>query len=434
VTPFRRLWLAQSVSLLGDFVAVFAVQVAVTFRMHGSPRDMAGVFIAGLIPGMILGPLAGTFADRWDPRRVMISSDLARGVLILLLPFARSLHEIYSISFAISCVSSFFSPAQAIKVPLLVPRERLLAATAKMQQTMQLVRIASPAIASALVGWWGERACYYADAGSFVFSAALLATLRYARPPVASRPAAVWSELATGVRFLFGDPRFSPVVFSMTMGTFAAGCFASLASLYVRDVLHRGPSVLAMISSLIGAGTVAGSTVLGRYSRGRDPHLLIPAGISGVGASILLFAWIPRPIAALIGSAGMGLAVAVVMVAATTLLQGETPPAMRGRVSGAAASLTAFAQLAAMLLSGTWASSIGIRGVFLVSAALLFATAGSAFYRHLKLNKIHRVAVGRHAPQVVDLAEVIVEMPMQVNQKLRGGERVAKDHFGERAA
>src|ERR1022692_4904656 len=118
---------------------MFAVQVAVTFRMHGSPRDMAGVFIAGLIPGMILGLLAGTFADRWDPRRVMILSDLARAVLILLLVFAGSLNEIYLVSFAIGCASSFFSPAQAIAVPLLVPRERLLAAIARMQQTMQLV-------------------------------------------------------------------------------------------------------------------------------------------------------------------------------------------------------------------------------------------------------------------------------------------------------
>ena len=391
MTPFRRLWLAQSVSLLGDFVAVFAVQVAVTFRMHGSPRDMAGVFIAGLIPGMILGPVAGTLVDRWDrewgPRRVMIGSDLARGALILLLAFAGSLREIYAISFAVSCASSFFNPAQAITLPRLVPRERLLAANARMQQTMQLVRIASPAVAGALLAWLGERACYVTDSASFVLSAALLSTLRYTRPAVAPRPAdPVWNEFANGVRFLFRDPRFSPVILAMTMGTFAAGCFASLASLYVRDTLHRGPSVLALIGSLIGAGTVAGSAVLNRHSRKFDAHLLIPVGMTGVGASILLLAAIPHTVAAYIGSAGMGLAVASVMVAATTMLQGETPPAMRGRVSGASASLAALAQLSALLLAGTWAASIGIRGVFLVSAALLFATAGSGFLHRKQIH------------------------------------------------
>lgn len=385
MTPFRRLWLAQSVSLLGDFVAVFAVQVAVTFRMHGSPCDMAGLFIAGLLPGMILGPVAGALVDRWDrgwgPRRVMIGSDLARGVLILLLAIAGSLREIYAISFAVSCASSFFNPAQAMTLPRLVPRERLLAANARLQQTMQLVRIASPAVAGALLAAWGERACYVADSASFVLSAAMLSTLRYTRPVAAPRPAGVWSELAAGMHFLLRNPRFSPVVLAMTAGTFAAGCFASLASLYVRDTLHRGPSVLALIGSLIGAGTVAGSAVLSRYARRLDPGFLIPVGMTGVGASILLMAAIPRTDAAYIGSAGMGLAVALVVVAAATTLQGETPPAMRGRVSGASASLAALAQLAALLLAGAWAASIGIRGVFLVSAAVLFATAGNGLLR-----------------------------------------------------
>jgi DHA3 family macrolide efflux protein-like MFS transporter len=414
VTPFRRLWLAQSVSLLGDFVAVFAVQVAITFRMHGTARDMAGVFIASLIPGILLTPFAGVFADRWDPRRTLIASDLARAVLILLLAFAASLPQMYAISFAVGCVSSFFNPALAITVPLLMPRDRLFAATARLQQSMQLVRIVSPAVAGALAGCWGERACYYADSASFVFSAALLATLRYSRPPVEKRPAAAVSdvvndgvndvvrevvgELATGIRFLFGDPKLSFVVLSITLGTFAAGCFGALASLYVRDLLHRGPALLALISSLIGAGTVAGSAVLGGFFRGRDHSFLISTGTTGVGASILLFAAIPTPAAALIGSVGMGLSVALVMAAATALLQGATPTGLRGRVSGASASLASCAQLAAMTLSGACAASLGIRGVFLISAALLFATALTATLRASKLDEIHGAALRQHAP------------------------------------
>ena len=74
----------------------------------------------------------------------------------------------------------------------------------------------------------------------------------------------------------------------------------------------------------------------------------------------------------------MGISVAVVMVAASVMLQGETPPELCGRVSGASASLTSLAQLAALTLSGLAATRVGIRGVFLVSAALLFATAVGA--------------------------------------------------------
>jgi MFS family permease len=350
--------------------------------MHGSASDMAGVFIASLVPGIVLGPVAGMFVDYWDPRRTMIASDLARGVLVLLLTRAVTLPQIYAISFAVSCFSSFFAPSRAITLPLLVPADLLLAANARIQQSMQMVRIVSPAIASALVAAFGERICYAADSATFFCSALLLTTVRYSRPAKRAPPGSVFRDLGAGFVFLFADPRFSFVVFSMTAGTFAAGCFGALAPVYVRDVLHLGPPLLGMIGMLIAAGTVAGSTAMSGCTRLRDPRRLIGYGMAAVGASILLIAAQPTQAAALIGSAGMGLGVAVVVLAAAVMLQGETPPELRGRVSGAAAALTSAAQLAAMLLSGMWARHLGIRGVFALSAALLFATGAYAFLRN----------------------------------------------------
>src|SRR5580704_12633369 len=153
---FRRLWLGQVVSIFGDFVALFAVQVAITFRMHGTPEDVTGGMVAYLVPFAVIGPLAGVFVDRWNVRWTMIASDLSRGVLIVLLAFASNLSQLYAILFTVSCVSSFFMPAQSVTVPLLVKREGLMAASGLMQQTLQLVRIFAPSAASALVGWLGE--------------------------------------------------------------------------------------------------------------------------------------------------------------------------------------------------------------------------------------------------------------------------------------
>jgi len=365
---------AQTISLVGDFLALFAVQVAIVFRMHGSASDMASVFIASLVPGIVLGPVAGMFADRWDSRRTMIASDAGRGVLVLLLLGATTVPQICAISFAVSCFSNFFAPARAITLPLLVAPDLLLAANARIQQSMQVVRIASPAVASALVAAFGERICYAADCATFFCSALLLATLRYERTGNRSPPCALFRDLGAGFGFLFTDSRFSFVMFSMAAGTFAAGCFGALASVYVRDILHGGPPLLGMIGMLIAAGTVTGSVLLGSSRLARhDPQRLIGCGMAAVGASLLLIAAEPTQASALIGSAGMGLGVAVVILAAAMMLQGETPPEVRGRVSGAAAALTSFAQLAAMLLSGIWARHLGIRGVFALSAALLFA-------------------------------------------------------------
>src|ERR1700691_2108994 len=93
--PFRRLWLGQLVSIFGDFVAIFAVQVAITFRMHGTPEDVTGVMVAYMVPLAIVGPIAGVFVDRWNPRLTMIVSDLTRGVLIIFLAFTTNLWQIY---------------------------------------------------------------------------------------------------------------------------------------------------------------------------------------------------------------------------------------------------------------------------------------------------------------------------------------------------
>ena len=382
--PFLRLWIAQTVSLFGDFVAAFAVQVAVVFRMHGSARDVTGVLLASLAPAIVLGPVAGVFADRWDPRRTMIVSDVARGLLILLLAFVTHLPQLYALCFLVSCFSSFFAPAQAIAIPLLVQREDLMAANARMQQTMQLARIVSPAAAGAIATGLGESACYYADSLSFFFSAAMLATLTCHRPAIAQprRLRVIGGELMQGLRFLFTNPKLSFVTLSWAAGTFAAGCFGALASLYVRDTLHAHASVLGMIGSMIGLGTLAGSAVVGRLARGRDAAPLIGIGMLVVGSAILLLAAFPSRMAALVGAAGIGLGVAVVMVAATAMLQGETPAGMRGRISSGSASVMSMAYGGAIVLSGGWAARVGVLPVFFLSAALLFITGLCGIWRY----------------------------------------------------
>lgn len=372
VTPFRRLWLAQAVSLLGDFIAVFAVQVAVTFRMHGTPRDIAGVFAAGLVPTVILSPFAGALADRWDPRRTMIASDFIRANLILLLALTSSIHQIWAISFAIACVASFFNPAFAITVPLLIPRHELPSAYARLQQSMQMMRIASPAVAAVLVGSLGERACYYADSASFLLSAALLTTLRCSCLRVPAAP----PQLSAGSCFLLSDRKFSALLLALAAATFAGSCFGGLASLYVRDLLHGESGVLAMISSLIGAGTIGGAAIARRIlTRFRDPLAFVCSGMTTVGVSLLMFAKLRNERTALAASLVMGAGVAAVMVAGTAILQGRTPPELRGRISGISATLTSTSQLAAMLISGSVAARIGVRGVYAASAAILFGVA-----------------------------------------------------------
>jgi MFS transporter, DHA3 family, macrolide efflux protein len=371
---FRRLWLGQLVSIFGDFVAIFAVQVAITFRMHGTPEDVTGVMVAYMVPLALVGPIAGVFVDRWNPRLTMIASDLSRGVLIIFLAFTSHLWQIYAIFFALSTISSFFMPAQSVTVPILVKREGLMAASGLMQQTVQLVRIFSPAAASALVVWFGEASCYYADSLTFFISAGVLLSLSYHRPVVPSPRgfASVLRDLGAGMKFVFTHPTYSFVILSMTAGMFAMSCFGALVSVFVRDILHGGAYLFGALGSLIGVGSILGALLVQRAAKGKAPAQMVSFGLGGVGAFILMLAAIRTPAATLLGAFGIGVSVAFIMVAATALLQGETPPEMRGRVSSSSMSLIALAQGVAMVFAGGWATRFGIVNLFYASAALLF--------------------------------------------------------------
>ena len=128
----RRLWLAQLVSIFGDFLAIFAVFSVVTFQLHGTPTQVSMILVAYLLPLAVLSPLAGVFVDKWSVKRTMIGSDLLRGALVLTLLFVRDLNSIYAVFFCLSAVSSFFVPAQSVAVRTLAPANGLMAVNALM--------------------------------------------------------------------------------------------------------------------------------------------------------------------------------------------------------------------------------------------------------------------------------------------------------------
>ena len=138
--PFRTLWLAQFVSVFGDFLALFGVISLITFRWHGTPVQVTTVTIAFVLPMAIISPIAGVFVDHWNVKRLMIASDLIRAVLILMLVFVHSVPQIAAIFVLLSSVSSFFAPAQSVTLRTIVPPEGLLAANALMMQAFYIVQ------------------------------------------------------------------------------------------------------------------------------------------------------------------------------------------------------------------------------------------------------------------------------------------------------
>jgi DHA3 family macrolide efflux protein-like MFS transporter len=372
--PFRTLWLAQFVSIFGDFLALFGVISLITFRWHGTAIQVTAVTIAYMLPLAVISPVAGVFVDHWDVKRLMIASDLIRAALILLLVFARGVPQICAIFLLLSAVSSFFGPAQSVTVRTIVPAEGLLAANALMAQAFYLVRLLSPAAAGALVAWLTEKSCFYLDVASFVFSAAMISTLAIVRPARAQSEKTVRSltqDFLAGNKFIFTHAGLAFVFIAMAVAMFVMSSFSPLISIYIRDYLAAGSFLFGLISAMVGLGMIIGTQLVTRLALTKSKAHVVLGGLLALGVGVgLLGGFHNIPMAGL-STFTMGIGIAFVWVPAQTMSQQETPPAMVGRVSSTFMSLIAVSQVLGLALSGALAQKLGIRPMFLSCAGVL---------------------------------------------------------------
>ena len=371
IPSVRRLWIAQLVSIFGDFLAIFAVFSVVTFQLHGTPEQVSMILVAYLLPLAFISPFAGVFVDKWNVKWTMIASDVIRGLMVLVLLFERDLNVIYGVFLALSCVSSFFVPAQSVAVRTIAPAAGLMAVNGLMSQAVQGSQIISPAISGLLVQWLGANSCFLFDSLSFFFSAALVFSLTIDRKTAPGVAQSVLDSLKSGFRFIFTHAAISFVIIAMTTGMFAVRCFGVLLSVYVRDILRSNAALFGTLNSLIGIGMIVGTQSLHRSARKASQQSLVIFGLSFMGCAVLLTALFGMVATTAIGMLGLGFGAAFIMVPSQTLLQGETPQELLGRVMSSLMSLMAMSQVIAMTVAGPVAEKYGIRNLYLASAAML---------------------------------------------------------------
>ena len=380
ISTMRRLWFAQIVSALGDFLALFAVIGFLTFKLHANAQQVTGVQIAYLVPIAILGILAGVFVDRWPLKSTLVSSDVIRGFLCLLLPFSTQIWQFYAILAAISVVSSFFGPAQGVVIREAVPLHGLRSSNSLMQTVMFGMRIVGPGIAGLLVKLFGYNLCYWLDAVSFFASAAFIFTTVIKRSPLVHKHSAsedkgavskVLHDMQQGMSFIFHHAGLLFVVLAISAGMFILGCFGPLIAVYVRDSVHGNYSVYAAASAMIGLGMMIGVNGLNTWGKAIKNNTLVYCGLLGIALGLVFLCVLTFIWSTITGDLIIGIAVAGIIIPAQTLMQQETPPELMGRVGSTFMSAVFSAQILGLLLSGELARFISVRSVFALCAAML---------------------------------------------------------------
>jgi MFS transporter, DHA3 family, macrolide efflux protein len=383
IPMMRRLWYAQTISVFGDFLALFAVISILTFKLHATAQQVTGVQIAYMLPIAILGILAGVFVDRWPLKPTMVASDSIRAALCLLLLAATQIWHFYAILAAISVVSSFFGPAQGVAIRSAVPLHGLRSANALMQQVMFGMRIIGPAIAAFMVAYLGSASCYILDSVSFVGSACIIASLVFLKPekaaPLSASPVEVntsaigkiWLDMKQGISFILHHAALLFVILAMAAGMFVIGCFGPLIAIYVRDSLHASTKMFGIVSPMIGLGMLLGINGLNTFGKKLSNTLLVYSGLCGIAVGLVILTLLPHVWSTLVGNFIIGMAVAAIIVPAQTLFQQATPPELMGRVGSTFMSIIFAAQISGLVLSGVLTQHIGVRQVFALCAVML---------------------------------------------------------------
>lgn len=352
IKPFRRLWIALSLSSLGDWLSILALTVLAPSLTHGSDvaksSAVGGVWLVTLLPALLLGPVAGAVADRLDRRMTMIVGDVVRGVLFLSIPLFPNLTWIFVAKFLGGVASQFWNPAAAASVPNLVPKDKLERAN----QLSQLMTYGTAPLAAGIFAVLSLVAqglshvapvfktnnvdlALYFNGASYFISAITVYTLRQISKrrssgdiSVPSTAKAIWE----GWRFIKNTPVVRGLVVGMLGAFSAAGVVVGLGYTYITQTLHGGPAgwglVFAAIFIGMALGMGYGTRPFGDFSRRR----LFGLSLTASAVPLALIGLVPNLIFVVFMVVLVGALAGIAYPTGFTIVGLEVDDETRGRV------------------------------------------------------------------------------------------------------
>lgn len=385
---YRRLWLGQLVSVMGDKVDQIALGILV-YQATGSELQMGIMLAISMLPAALFGMVAGALVDRFDRRRTMVAADLVRAALVLSVPFLAevSIAWVYVVALAVATMSLFFEPAKLSLIPELVDDERLMAANSLDNATVSAAELVGLAFAAGLVAAVGYRVAFYFDAATYVVSALFVLAIRYREAPrelggISLRGVA--HDALEGLRYIGRHEVLRDLL--PIYGVAATGVAASVTFVYVLalDRFNAGAPGLAVLDGSITVGLLLGSVIIGRTgTEGATRKLL--GGLLAFGALLSLIVLLPSITWAVPLFVATGVANMFFYVPMTTVLQTASVPSMRGRAFAAKQTLTRILSVLGFVGAGALAEAVELTPSILVVSAFIVVVALAGWSRpHLR--------------------------------------------------
>ena len=365
---FRSLFLAVSASELGDSLHYIALM---WFALDiGGPLGVVAVRLADSIPALVFGLHGGLAADRWSRKRLMVSADLARGVVLVPVAVAGiagslPLWGLIVAAFLLETATSYFAPAYGATIPTLVDRENVQQANALVQATVQALSIGGWALAAALLTVLPVSVFFGVNAASFFVSAALIARLRHGREhdPHAEPP-----RLREGLAALRPRPMLAAGVVALGVAvTITSGSWIGGMPTLIRDTLHHGAGGFSIVMVGYALGSIVSGVVLTRLpirQKARASLIAWVMYLPGYGLVALAGSLPLVFVGAFFAATGQSTSVVLLNSAA----QEEVPDGVLGRVLGVISLTHRGAHATGLLFVSPLFAFVAARAVFGASA------------------------------------------------------------------
>jgi len=385
---FMLIWLGNTVSRFGDAIDSIAFMWMI-YKMTGSLIMMGTIMAVNALPSLIFGMIAGVFADRLSKRKVMIITDLLRGVSTAFVAFlfiigSLEVYYLYIFTFFNSCCEVFASPARASAMQILVEKEHYLAANSLREASSSAAQIIGTGIAALILGLWGVGIAVLIDAFTFIFSAftAIIANfdeiIANASKPLSVN--AIFIELKEGIDIIKNSIVLTVATVIACLVNLLLTPFNILAPAYSDKILMAGAKGYSLISMSFTIGIIIGAIIIGQLGGRFKKSTLIISGFIVLGMGIGLLGIVKNLYAAIGICSISGAFLPLISTSSVTIVQEITPRDKMGRISSILGTLCLVGLPVGYAVSGFIASGLDIQNTFLILGFLICFTTVPVFF------------------------------------------------------
>src|SRR5579862_3202769 len=268
---FRRLWLAQIVSEIGDWFYTLSIYTLL-LQLTGHASSVAWALVLQVLPQTFAGPMAGVVNDRLKRKHVMIAADIIRFVVVLAMLFVRSpstVWLVYPLLLAETTMAAFFEPARSAVIPNIAAESEVLVANTLSSATWSVNLLIGASVGGVVAAFFGRDTVFVLNALSFLTSAFLIGGMRFSEPhaesaaPLRPRDLVDFSPVVEGVRYIRSHPTLMPPVFAKAGELMIGPSWVIFTVMGAREFAVHGRGIDATGGAMLGMSILLGGRGLG---------------------------------------------------------------------------------------------------------------------------------------------------------------------------